>query len=626
MHYVDWGNPMAPPLLLVHGGRDHCRNWDWVARRLRKDWHVIAPDLRGHGDSQWSPDGNYSMSAFVYDIAQLIHQQKLAPVTIVAHSLGGNISLRYAGVYPESVRKLVAIEGLGPSPKMLAERGTRSMADRIAEWVDEQRKASGPPAAALRQHRGSLPPHAGGEQAPLADAGAPSHRARRQPERGRHLQLEVRQLRARMPALRHELRRYRTPVGANHLSDAAGLRQGELGLQSGEGRPARAFQDGQGRRVRRRRALGAPRPARRLRRHSARVHRLSLRSHDRRGRKQDMKAAIFRGGDIVVDSIPEPVPGTGQALVKVLACGICGSDLHAARHSHRMVEVSRRIPGRVPMDLDRDVVMGHEFCCEVIDYGPNTEKKLKPGTRVCSMPVMLEPDGPKGMGYSNTYVGGYAEQMLLAAPLMLEVPNGLATEHAALTEPLAVGVHAVEKAVLKGDEAPLVVGCGPVGLAVIAALRLKNIRPIVAADFSPKRRELAVKMGADVVVDPAAEDPYAKLAPGKRAALFECVGVPGLIQQTMEKAPRDAKIVVVGVCMELDTIEPMFGIVKELNLQFVLGYTPEEFARSLRLLAEGEVDAASLITAKVGLDGVKNAFAELGNPERQTKILVEPWR
>src|SRR5438045_7833497 len=128
------------------------------------------------------------------------------------------------------------------------------------------------------------------------------------------------------------------------------------------------------------------------------------------------------------------------------------------------------------------------------------------GTGVCTIPMMLEADGPKGMGYSNAYIVGYAEQMLHAAPLLIEVPNGLPTEHAALTEPLAVGVHAVEKAMLKGDETPLVVGCGPVGLAVIAALRLKNIRPIVAADFSPKRRELALKMGADVVVDPNRED------------------------------------------------------------------------------------------------------------------------
>ena len=339
-----------------------------------------------------------------------------------------------------------------------------------------------------------------------------------------------------------------------------------------------------------------------------------------------MRATIFRDGDLIVDTMPTPVPAQGQVLVKTLACGICGSDLHAARHAHRMVEVTRRVPGRVPMDLSRDIVFGHEFCCEVLDYGPGTEKKLKSGARVCSMPLMMEADGPKGMGYSNSYVGGYAEQMLLSAPLMLEVPNGLPTEHAALTEPLAVGVHAVEKGLLRGDEAPLVIGCGPVGLSVIAALRLKNVRPIVAADFSPKRRDLAVKMGADVVLDPGKEDPYAKLASDKRAVLFECVGVPGLIQQTLEKAPRDAKIVVVGVCMEADAIEPMFGIVKELSLQFVLGYTPEEFARSLRLLAEGAVDAPSLITGKVGLDGVKGAFAELGNPERHTKILVEPWR
>src|SRR5260370_22598616 len=139
--------------------------------------------------------------------------------------------------------------------------------------------------------------------------------------------------------------------------------------------------------------------------------------------------------------------------------------------------------------------------------------------------------------------------MLLAAPLLLEGPNGRPTEHAALAEPLAVGVHAVEKGMLKGDEAPLVVGCGPVGLAVIAALRLRNIRPIVAADYSPKRRELALKMGADIVVDPNREDLYSHLFGDKRAAIFECVGVPGLIQQTFQKAPRDARIVVVGVCM-----------------------------------------------------------------------------
>lgn len=143
LHYVDWGNHDAPPLVLVHGGRDHCRNWDWVAEELRQDWHVIAPDLRGHGDSEWTSDGNYRMGNYIYDLAQLIHQQNLAPVTLVSHSLGGNIALRYTGLYPESVRKVVAIEGLGFSPAMMAERAKKSFDERMRDWIDEQRNFSG---------------------------------------------------------------------------------------------------------------------------------------------------------------------------------------------------------------------------------------------------------------------------------------------------------------------------------------------------------------------------------------------------------------------------------------------------------------------------------------------------
>jgi pimeloyl-ACP methyl ester carboxylesterase len=139
LHYVDWGNATAPPLILLHGGRDHCRNWDWVARDLRRDWHVIAPDIRGHGDSAPSPSGDYSMSAFVYDLAQLIHGQRLAPVRIIAHSMGGAIALRYAGIYPEAVEKLVVIEGMGPSPAMLAERKVQTTADRMRAWIGAER-------------------------------------------------------------------------------------------------------------------------------------------------------------------------------------------------------------------------------------------------------------------------------------------------------------------------------------------------------------------------------------------------------------------------------------------------------------------------------------------------------
>ena len=207
--------------------------------------------------------------------------------------------------------------------------------------------------------------------------------------------------------------------------------------------------------------------------------------------------------------------------------------------------------------------------------------------------------------------------MRLSEALLLEVPNGLATDHAALTEPMAVGVHAVAKARLEPDDAPLVIGCGPVGLAVIAALRLAGVRPIVAADFSQLRRELAVAVGADIVVDPAETTPWQswreaavwpdpsrapQLPAGCRAR--PCVppssssasGSPACSTRSWRAAPRGSRIVVVGVCMEADTIYPMLGITKELNLQFVLGYTRRSLPPRSRHIAEGAIPAAPLIT------------------------------
>ena len=271
-----------------------------------------------------------------------------------------------------------------------------------------------------------------------------------------------------------------------------------------------------------------------------------------------MRAAIMRNKKLVVDEMPVPQLGPGEVLVKTLACGICGSDLHALKFADKMVDaVKRSGGGAFGMDLSRDIVMGHEFCAEVVEFGPGTQKTLKAGARVCSFPILLRGGGVEAVGYSNDNPGGYAEFMRLTEGLLLPVPNGLSTEHAALTEPMAVGYHAVQMARLDKRDVPLVIGCGPVGLAVIAALKLKGAGPIIAADFSPRRRELAVKMGADVVVDPKEKSPYetwtemakdpaaARRAPGfmaglalKPAVIFECVGVPGVIEQIMMKAPR----------------------------------------------------------------------------------------
>src|SRR5262245_10106403 len=193
-----------------------------------------------------------------------------------------------------------------------------------------------------------------------------------------------------------------------------------------------------------------------------------------------MRAAVMRNRALVVDTVPDPEPGPREALVKTLACGICGSDLHALAHADKMVDIARETEMPFNMDPTRDVVMGHEFCVEVLDYGPGTEGPVKPGARAVSMPLVFRASGIEGVGYSNELPGGYGERMVLNASLLLQVPNGLATPYAAMTEPMAVGLHAVEKAHVEPADAAMVFGCGPVGLAVIAALKLKGVEPIIA--------------------------------------------------------------------------------------------------------------------------------------------------
>ena len=345
-----------------------------------------------------------------------------------------------------------------------------------------------------------------------------------------------------------------------------------------------------------------------------------------------MRAAVLRNGQMVVrDDVPDPVPGFGQVLVDVKACGICGSDLHFATHGATMLARQAEMEGlpaigAEPVDLGRDVFMGHEFSAEVIEAGPDTQAPV-PGTLVTSIPILLSTAGIQPIVYSNEVVGGYCERMLLSAPMLLEVPNGLDFRRASLTEPMAVGLHAVDKSNITQREGALVLGCGPVGLAVIAALRLRGVEVIVATDPSPTRRRLAEVMGATEAVDPRevpAFDVWALTGGSRSLVVFEAVGVPGMIDGVLRSAPMATRIVVVGVCMETDTITPFFGTPKELSLQFVFGYDPMQFATTLRSIAEGEIDVEPLITGEVDLDGVAEAFADLADPDRHCKILVEP--
>ena len=216
-----------------------------------------------------------------------------------------------------------------------------------------------------------------------------------------------------------------------------------------------------------------------------------------------MRAAIRRNGKLVVDEMPTPKPGLGQVLCKSLVCGICGSDLHALDHYDNIIEITEQMGAPSGFKRGRDTVFGHEFCCEIVEYGPGTVRRFTPGTRVVSMPALMTPSGVETVGLSSSTPGGFAQNLLLTEALLHEVPNGLASEHAALTEPLAVGEHAVARSGVERDHAIMVIGCGPVGLAVIAALKARGLGPVIASDFSPERRAAAESIGADRVIDPA---------------------------------------------------------------------------------------------------------------------------
>jgi threonine dehydrogenase-like Zn-dependent dehydrogenase len=339
-----------------------------------------------------------------------------------------------------------------------------------------------------------------------------------------------------------------------------------------------------------------------------------------------MRAAVMRKKELHVEDIPEPQVGPGLVLAEVIACGICGSDLHALQFAEQMIESAKAMGTPGNFDPDAGVVMGHEFCARVIEAGAGVTN-VAPGDAVVCIPVMMGPAGVTTVGYSNVYNGGYAERLLLMGPLCIKVPDGCDPRHAALTEPMAVGAHAVSKSGIKQGDAALVLGCGPVGLATIAALRLAGIETIVAADFSTARRKLAKVMGAHEAVDPREEpaiEAWRRVDGAKPLVIYEAVGVRGMIDQAMKDAPPQSRILVVGVCMERDEIWPMAGIGKELNIQFALGYSPDEFNNTLLAIADGRLDVAPLITGEVGIAGVPQAFRDLADPEAHAKILVEP--
>lgn len=378
-----------------------------------------------------------------------------------------------------------------------------------------------------------------------------------------------------------------------------------------------------------------------------------------------MRAVICENAKLTVEDLPEPKPGKGQVLLEVLRCGICGSDLHARQHCDHWADLMAGNGYRGFMRSQQKVVFGHEFCGEVLEYGPGCKKTLKIGTRVCGLPILRVGGNFEMTGLSAAAPGAYAERVLVEEALMVEVPNGLSPDQAALTEPMAVAWHAVARSEVKRGQVAVVVGCGPVGLAVVSILKARGVETVIACDFSPARRALATKLGADLVLDPRQDSPYADAArhehitgvdglldllfdtreklgklplpwhvswrglealgvKPKAPVIFECVGMPGVIQSIIAAAPLFSRVVVVGVCMKADSFEPAMAINKEIDLRFVIAYTPLEYRDTLHAIANGKLACEALITGTVGLDGVDAAFAALGDPEQHAKILIDP--
>ncbi len=343
-----------------------------------------------------------------------------------------------------------------------------------------------------------------------------------------------------------------------------------------------------------------------------------------------MKAAYLESGEIHVGEMPEPAPAKGQILVRTHRCGLCASDAHFLCSGHEMVAKSKEFGGPYAnVDLSKRIVMGHEYVGEIVGYGPGSRRPLKVGARVTSAPIMRQGGRTGVIGYVNELPGGFGEYMLLDEDLVMEVPADLDDDVAALIEPLAVGLEHARAGEPQPGEIPLVVGCGAIGLGVIAGLKLKGIGPIVAADFDANRRAVAIQMGADVAIDPRELSPYEPLPDlgmRKPNLVYECVGKPGLLNQIIRGVGFGARIVMGGFCLEQEQLYVPLAQMKRLKINFACGEEQQDMDLALRSIADGRIDVRPWLGACIGLGGVGDSLAKMSDPSSPVRTVVDPRR
>ncbi|MGA6972966.1 MAG: alcohol dehydrogenase catalytic domain-containing protein [Candidatus Binatus sp.] len=336
-----------------------------------------------------------------------------------------------------------------------------------------------------------------------------------------------------------------------------------------------------------------------------------------------MKAAVFKKRDeMAVIELPSPVPGVGEVVLKVHNCGICGSDLHAVHYG---------------IGMATDTVMGHEFCGEIHALGDGVDG-YQLGDRVTALPYIAcgecawcERDDAmhcsklRSLGLGQL-PGAYAEFVACGAASLLKLPANVSSRAGALVEPLSVGLHGVNHSKIEPGMGVIVMGAGPIGLSTLIWAKAKGASAVVVSELAPGRTELAMKLGADAVVNPTVGDPaeaVRSITGRPPEIVFECIGVKSTLGAAIGMVGRHGHVVVIGVCMEGDSIFPLTCVMKEVQINFALAYTRAEFQETINALATGTIDATPMITDVIKVDQVPEMFSELKRPGTRAKVMVE---
>jgi (R,R)-butanediol dehydrogenase/meso-butanediol dehydrogenase/diacetyl reductase len=338
-----------------------------------------------------------------------------------------------------------------------------------------------------------------------------------------------------------------------------------------------------------------------------------------------MQAAVLHARHaMTVEEVDAPAPGPGEILLKVECCGICGSDLHMVHAEHAPA-----------------AILGHEFAGMVVELGAGVERFSVDDT-VCSMPTIgcgacascLAGDPahcPRGrmVGLSMPRNGAFAEYVVVGADQTYRLPPGVNAALGALVEPLAVGLKMVEKAEWRPGERMVILGGGPVGLAVVVWAHALGVGDIVVSDPVETRRALALRLGATAVCDPAGEELAAfceRELGGAPELVVECIGRPGSLDLATGLARRGGRVVIGGLHMEMEPTRRYMPFVKELKITYSMMYEMRHFAYTLRMLAQGRIDPRPMITHEVSLAELPATIAALSGPNAYGKVLVAPGR